>query len=1149
MLTKRGNSKLFFVLTLVFIFALIAIILITQNVTSHIVNELTMERAVAAKTGLQGFFQELEERAAQWADAISTRALFREAIQGGDHEVIQSFMKDFTDSIDFLSVTDKDGIIIARSYNDERGDDVSGQREVAIVLETEKNASGMSFIPDSKSPDRRLAINASAPVFDNDGNIIAIVNCNFDITDSRHLNTFKDRTGCDASLFIGTTRTATTIKNSEGYHIISEEAVDTIFNQKAGSYTGMFEIYGHTYAAQYSPLIFEDEIVGMMFTGVQVDSVIESRRDMNFWIFIVTIFCIIIMGAFVFASGRYSRTLQELTAKTVQLDNMERLLQSMDTMIVITELESDIITFINETMIKGLGFDEDVVGKECWKVFAPGATGRCSFCPKNDPEFKEGKPYQWEFYNSALCRHFKIISRLIDWPDGTKVFIEQCEDITEAKEAVNKMREADVRLKLMLDALPMSSSLWDEDFNFISCNPETLNLFGMSSEEEYRKEFFLLSPKFQKNSKPSREMTMYWVKKAFDEGYVKFEWTHKNKNGEIIPCEVMLVRMKYKDNYLIVSYIRDLREQTAHLEEMNRAQEDLRSALRAAEAANLAKSIFLANMSHEIRTPLNSIIGFSELALDGDISLETNDYIGKIMDNGELLLHIINNILDISKIESGKMVLEHIPFNLHDIFTHCQAAIMPKTTEKGIALYCYAEPSIGKRLLGDPIKLRQALTNMLSNAVKFTNIGTVKLLASVNSLDTNSVNIHFEIKDSGIGMTSEQISNIFEPFLQADNSITRKFGGTGLGLSITKNIIEMMGGKLLVESTPGIGSKFSFDLTFETINEAVELPVESIVIDEMKKPEFEGEVLVCEDNSMNQQVICGHLTRVGLKSVVATNGKEGTEIIQKRMSDGVQPFALIFMDIHMPVMDGMEAAAKIVALGCKTPIVAMTANIMSNDLELYKKNGILDYIGKPFKSQELWKCLTKYIPVVKLTDTDKRRQESDDEKMQKYLKLNFVKNNQTKLKEIMENVESGDIRMAHRLVHTLKSNAGQIGKHRLQQAAGTAEDMLKGGENRLSEKHIAALDAELKLVLAELKPLLSEFGKEGKSGSSEPGAVRDLLGRLETMLASNNPECMMLLDQLSAVPEAEELIGYVEDFEFKKAMQALDKLKKRMDIS
>ncbi|MCL2230745.1 MAG: ATP-binding protein [Treponema sp.] len=237
-----------------------------------------------------------------------------------------------------------------------------------------------------------------------------------------------------------------------------------------------------------------------------------------------------------------------------------------------------------------------------------------------------------------------------------------------------------------------------------------------------------------------------------------------------------------------------------------------------AKAASRLKTAFLANMSHEIRTPMNSIIGFSELALDNDNPPKTRDYLQKILKNSEWLLQTINDILDISIIESGKMELENIPFDLHEIFAACRTVIMPKAIEKGLSVYFYAEPSVGKRLYGDPARLRQALVNLLSNAVKFTNNGMIKMQAEVRDISENSVTMNFEVRDSGIGISQKHIDKLFEPFIQGDTGTTRKFGGLGLGLPIARNIIEMMGGKLEVDSVPGVGSRFGFTLVFNAVD-------------------------------------------------------------------------------------------------------------------------------------------------------------------------------------------------------------------------------------------------------------------------------------------------------------------------------------------
>ena len=574
---------------------------------------------------------------------------------------------------------------------------------------------------------------------------------------------------------------------------------------------------------------------------------------------------------------------------------------------------------------------------------------------------------------------------------------------------------------------------------------------------------------------------------------------------------------------------------------------ELEVALETAKAADQAKSIFLANMSHEIRTPMNSIIGFAELAQDGSISAKTKEYLVNITESAKWLLNIINDILDLSKIESEQADLVVVPFSLHEILTHCQEQIMPMVVEKGLGLYCYGEPSIEKMILGDPIRLRQVLINLLSNAVKFTSIGMIKFLTLVTSSDEDSITVHFSIKDSGIGITPEQIERIFHPFKQADEGVTRKYGGTGLGLAITTKFVEMMGGSIEVESTPGFGSTFCFDLTFNLADTTDNTPPSKIVLKDVERPHFEGEILICEDNAMNQQVVCEHLARVGLKTVVAHNGQEGVAAVLKRMHSGGKPFDLIFMDIHMPVMDGLEAAAKIIELGSKTPIVAMTANIMSDDLNIYKSSGIPGYIGKPFTSQELWQCLLKYFRPVNVAAISKHDQAAKDAKLQEDLKIHFAKSNQKTCSEIRNAIDANDLKLAHRLAHTLKSNAGQIGAERLRKMAAELETMLVKETKPFDTKKIDALETELTSVLDELAPLLAVANSRNKFEFADAEKTREILEKLEAMLKNKNPVSMNMLDEVRTIPGSEELARLVEDFEFKEAATALLRLKESVN--
>jgi len=569
----------------------------------------------------------------------------------------------------------------------------------------------------------------------------------------------------------------------------------------------------------------------------------------------------------------------------------------------------------------------------------------------------------------------------------------------------------------------------------------------------------------------SRAVADQWMRKTYDYRFKVAEAQRPWLAGSsllllsvVLLLFILIIRTR-KEGIKLEALVRE------RTEKLNKYQKELETALDTAKAASKSKSSFLANMSHEIRTPMNSIIGFSELAIDDAVSKRTKDYLDNIKTNAEWLMQIINDILDISKIESGKMELEKIPFDMHELFSSCRTLVMPKAVEKGIMLHFYAEPSVGRKPLGDPTRLRQVFINLLSNAVKFTNTGIVKLVTDVVTVSGNTITFHFEVKDSGIGMTAKQIEVVFEPFAQGESGTTRKYGGTGLGLPITKSIIEMMGGKLIVESTPGIGSRFFFDLTFETVDVTKEEFFEKKVsLKEIEKPMFEGEILLCEDNVMNQQVICEHLSRVGLKTVVAENGKIGFDYVEERHLKHKRQFDLIFMDMHMPVMDGLEASTQILRLETGVPIIAMTANIMADDREVYKKSGLNDCVGKPFTSQELWRCLLKYLnPISGGTMLDNIDSPEADMEFQNSLKKYFIKSNSNCYEDLCRALDQGDIKKAHRIVHSLKSNAGQIKKLSLQAIAADLEFQLMGETNTITPAQMAEFKAELDIVLAELK--------------------------------------------------------------------------------
>jgi len=570
-----------------------------------------------------------------------------------------------------------------------------------------------------------------------------------------------------------------------------------------------------------------------------------------------------------------------------------------------------------------------------------------------------------------------------------------------------------------------------------------------------------------------------------------------------------------------------------------------------AEETSRIKSVFLASMSHEIRTPMNGIIGFSELALDDDVSPKTKSYLTKIKTSAESLLMIINDILDVSKIEAGKMELEKIPFNVNEVFRLCRTIAAPKANEKGLTLFCYAEPSVDRLLLGDPTRLRQILLNLLSNAIKFTNTGMIKIMSELIEKTDDTVTMHFEVKDSGIGMTEDQLSRIFQPFIQADGSMTRKYGGTGLGLTITKNFVELMGGELKVESSFGFGSKFSFDLKFDTV------PVDSVyshmitTVSSNEKPVFDHEVLVCEDNAMNQIVICGHLSKIGIRTVVAGNGRIGVNFIQERIDNREKPFDLIFMDVHMPEMDGLEATKEIIEKGCSTPIIALTANIMANDRETYLDIGMSDCLSKPFSAHDLWSCLLKFLKPVGMLSVKNEIDDIKEDDQNMEIMTAFVKSNQTTIKDIKDAINAGDEKTAHRLAHTLKSVAGIVGMTKLTEAAQIVENSLSSGKVDSIMEQIDVLENVLNAALAELTILID--GCTGNVNKPVINEVLDkisalnLLNTLDSLLESDSYDSLNLINSLNMIAGTQLLAEHVENMEFEKARETLAVIKQRIE--
>ena len=712
----------------------------------------------------------------------------------------------------------------------------------------------------------------------------------------------------------------------------------------------------------------------------------------------------------------------------------------------------------------------------------------------------------------------------------------------EVKNLFRILEKESSMLQTMFDSVTDLIFCKDLDLNYTHCNKSLLRYFRITEDDLIGKNDMDGLGVSEEVSEERRERDMEVINERKTLIYEEFV---AGADGISRIFETNKVPLLMNGNVVgVMGIARDITERKA-MEEV-------------AQNSNRAKSTFLANMSHEMRTPMNSIIGFSELACDDEIQERTKEYLNLIIDNSKWLLQLINDILDISKIESGNMKLEQIPFDLHEIFIACKTLMAPRAIEQNIDLFFYAEPFVGKMLIGDPMRLKQVLINLLSNAIKFTTSGTVKLAAVIVSEDgyyspkDDKCTLRFEIKDTGIGMSAEQIEYVFKPFTQADTGTTRKYGGTGLGLTITKNIVELMGSELHIESQPNVGTKISCEITFTTTDlEDDTLRIENI-ISTIEKPLFEGDVLVLEDNHMNQRVIVEHLKRVGFNVELVENGLEGIESVRRRIESGLKPFDLILMDIHMPIMDGIEATPRIIDMGVSTPIIAMTANVMIEDVELYKKIGMKDHIGKPFTSQLLWSVLLKYLKPVRYMEIKEPEINQEDEEFKLQLISDFVKGNQNRYDEIVETFNAGDIVLAHRLAHTLKTNAGQIGRFALQKAAADVEISLKKSAELPSEKQMNIFKAELSIALEELKPYLIEKSDD-QSDMAEVYFDKEravaLFAVLEPLLERGSPECLKYINQLRHIPGCKELIEQIEEFNFDIAADILKNVKNKVEGS
>ncbi|WP_456413631.1 PAS domain S-box protein [Thiolapillus sp.] len=804
------------------------------------------------------------------------------------------------------------------------------------------------------------------------------------------------------------------------------------------------------------------------------------------------------------------------------------------------------LTYVSDGVSSIFGLPkEEVLGKSWFEVvkWLPQDAEKAKAYIKQRMEGKATfMQFEMRFVHPSGSKHTLRVSSHPVWDANGKVISIDgiAEDVTEQKRSQERARMAATVFAHSQESIIIT----DTDALIIDCNPASGRLTGYSREELIGRNPRL----FSSGTHTAGFYKHLW--QTLTSGRVwQGAFRNVRKNGTPYWIEASISPIKDHDGK-ITQYIAVSRDITRRKQQLGA----LRQAKREAQAANTAKSEFVANISHEIRTPMNAILGFTDLCLEGDLAPQQRKYLGNVKESAHTMLSLINEILDFSKIEAGKLVLESIPFDLSKELTMITSLTRQLIHTKEVELELIHAANGPITVLGDPLRLKQILTNLTSNAVKFTNRGKIQIIAKELERDDDSVEIEFSVCDSGIGMNKNKLTSIFQPFSQADSSTTRKFGGTGLGLTISSQLIEKMGGEIKVDSEPGIGSTFYFRLRFPLAKEGIPTDESQGALQRSFKQLQNTRVLLVEDNEINRDLATEVLERHQLLVDTASDGQKALEKLEQKQYD------LVLMDIQMPIMDGYEATWAIrnqLKLG-KLPIIALTASTSSIVREKCMRAGMDDYISKPIDIHELMEKIDKIInPVLQKMATNQplapfsspqttpgsfqpppginaalamQRLALDEEDYIRLLKK-FAANHSEDTRLLADLAREENWEDARRLAHTLKGLSSTIGATELAHMAAQLEQLCKtlsaSPEAETRKAAFSDLNALLKVADKSLKEITGHIDELQEAiapvAPSQPEQSPDLPEKLQSLLK--------LTEQynVAALTEANALLGMAAD--------------------